>query len=171
MHTISATFTFLTSEKRDTFLNILNSPDGLAVTRVWPGCVSIECYTVQDNENQVVLWEKWNKQADHEKYMSMRKETGMFDLLENLLAKPFEVVRLSEEVVSPPLHDGDAEYARTLAAHLHVVSEVEAMKERKTVLAAGVAAGVAAGAAAGAAASAVAGAAEGQKNIWRDSAL
>jgi quinol monooxygenase YgiN len=168
MHTISATFTFLTSEKRDTFLNILNSPDGLAVTRVWPGCVSIECYTVQDNENQVVLWEKWNKQADHEKYMSMRKETGMFDLLENLLAKPFEVVRLSEEVVSPPLHDGDAEYARTLAAHLHVVSEVEAMKERKTVLAA---AGAAAGVAAGAAASAVAGAAEGQKNIWRDSAL
>jgi len=133
MHTVSATFTFLNSEKKETFLNILNSMDGLSVTRLWPGCISIECYTVQDNENQVVLWEKWNQRSDHEAYMAMRKESGMFDLLDTLLAKPFEVLRLSEEMVASPLHDDDAEYAKTLAAHLRVVAEVEDVEERDAV--------------------------------------
>ena len=92
MYTLSATFTFIDSEKKQEFLDILNSPDGLAITRVWPGCVSIECYNVQGNENQVFLWERWEKQSNYQSYIAMRKQTGMFAILDSLLEKPFEVV-------------------------------------------------------------------------------
>ena len=98
MYTLTATFTFSTFENKKKFLGILKSPDGLAVTRVWPGCELIECYTVQGNDYQVFLWEKWDTKNSHEKYMKMRKDTGMFTLLESMLEKPFEVVALNEEV-------------------------------------------------------------------------
>ena len=69
MYTLTATFTFSTFENKKKFLEILKSPDGLVITRAWPGCELIECYTVQGNDYQVFLWEKWDTKNSHEKYM------------------------------------------------------------------------------------------------------
>jgi len=54
----------------------------------------IECYESSLNDKQVVIWQKWDKQEDHEAYLAMRRESGMFDLLETLLESPLDVNRL-----------------------------------------------------------------------------
>jgi len=96
-HTVIATCNFKSLKDKNTFLEILHGDDGLVKTRNWSGCILIECYITNDNDKQVVLWEKWDKQSDHESYMAMRKESGLFDLLETLLESPLEVSRLTKE--------------------------------------------------------------------------
>ena len=94
VHTVCATFNFNSLESKTKFLDILKSPEGLAKTRQCNGCQSIECYESSLNDKQVVIWQKWNKQEDHEAYLAMRKESGMFDLLDTLLESPLDVNRL-----------------------------------------------------------------------------
>ena len=65
VHTVVATFK-LKSENREEFIKFLSSEDGLSVTRNFEGCISIECYISKDNENTIILWEKWEKIENHE---------------------------------------------------------------------------------------------------------
>jgi len=95
LHTVCVDFTFKTLEDKTKFMDILKSENGLVKTRAWPGCVLIECYGNDANDRQLVLWEKWDKQSDHESYMEMRKEAGMLDLLGSMLEQPLDIVRLS----------------------------------------------------------------------------
>lgn len=94
VHTVCATFNFNSIESKQKFLDILKSTDGLSKTRQCKGCQSIECYESSLNDKQVVIWQKWDKQEDHEAYLAMRRESGMFDLLETLLESPLDVNRL-----------------------------------------------------------------------------
>ena len=94
VHTVCATFNFKSLENKEKFLEILKSPEGLAKTRQCNGCQSIECYESSLNDKQVIIWQKWNKQEDHEAYLTMRKESGLFDLLDTLLETPLDVNRL-----------------------------------------------------------------------------
>lgn len=96
MHTVALTFTFISTKEKQTFLEILDSPDGLVITRAWPGCVSVKYFTIKNNDCQVFLWEEWKHPSNYESYMNMRKETGLFNLLENMLKKPFEALVLNE---------------------------------------------------------------------------
>ena len=95
VHTVCATFNFNSPESKSKFLEILKSPDGLSKTRQCNGCQSIECYESTLNDKQIIIWQKWNKQEDHEAYLEIRKESGMFELLNTLLETPLDVNRLS----------------------------------------------------------------------------
>ena len=94
-HTVCATFTFNSAESKSKFLDILNGNDGLVKTREFSGCQMIECYESVSNDNQVVIWQKWNKQSDHAAYLKMRQDSGMFDVLNTLLESPLDVQHLA----------------------------------------------------------------------------
>ena len=102
-HVVIATFHFTTCDDRTTFLNILSSPDGLVKTRAWPGCKLIECSLPDDDDDTLlVLYERWENQSDHAAYMNMRKDSGLFDKLTDLLAgglEGLEIERLTLENV------------------------------------------------------------------------
>ena len=95
MYVILQIFTILNSTCRTKFFNYLKSPDGLSITCVWPGCNLVECYS---NINQIILLEKWDSKQLYEKYMKMRTDTGLFNLLNPLLKKPYTTIELDENI-------------------------------------------------------------------------
>ncbi len=84
-------FTFSNAENKQKFIDILNGENGLQVTRAWSGCQSIECYTSQENELVFTIRQKWDKASDHESYLNMRKSTGLFDSVMEMLSSPLEI--------------------------------------------------------------------------------
>ena len=94
MHTVSARFTFKPGKKQE-FLDILNGPDGLAVTRACEGFVSIDLYQSTEDENTLVAWQKWQSQENHTAYLNLRKESGLFTKLEEMLAEPLAITHLT----------------------------------------------------------------------------
>jgi len=91
---VTAKFTFKDQELKHKFLDILKGEDGLVVTRAWPGCQSIECFESQENNLEFSIRQKWDKESDHDSYMTMRKETGLFDSVMEMLSSPLEVTHL-----------------------------------------------------------------------------
>jgi len=71
----------------------------LTDTRAFPGCVSVETYTDTDQPDTVVLWEKFERRADHEAYLAWRAETGMMEALAPILAGPLDVQYLDHHDV------------------------------------------------------------------------
>tara|TARA_Y100000589_G_scaffold329762_2_gene377344 strand:- start:928 stop:1233 length:306 start_codon:yes stop_codon:yes gene_type:complete len=94
-HVVIATFNFNSVENKNEFLDILRGENGLVKTRACTGCIQIECTESNTHDRQVVILQKWNKQEDHEAYLEMRKESGMFDVLEKLLSEPLNVQRFT----------------------------------------------------------------------------
>jgi len=93
MHTVCAKFTFQSGKKQE-FLDILNGPNGLSLTRKWEGCISIDFYQSTDDENTLVAWQKWESQENHASYLQMRKDSGLFDKLTELLSDPLQITHL-----------------------------------------------------------------------------
>ena len=91
--TVSAVFTCQAGKGAD-LLAILGSDQGLAATRAFEGCESVETYTDADNPDTIVLWEKFATRADHEAYLGWRAETGMIDYLGSILASDLQVTYL-----------------------------------------------------------------------------
>ena len=91
---VIANFKFLEGKKSE-FLELLNGPEGLQITRDFEGCISIECYDDQDNENSLVLIQEWVDRESHENYINMRKDTGMFDILKDMLEVPLTPIYLN----------------------------------------------------------------------------
>lgn len=73
-------------EHRDELIDTLAAilPD----TRAFPGCNSVAVTVNEDDQCNIVLFEKWETRSDHEKYMAWRTERGDLDKLGALLAGP-----------------------------------------------------------------------------------
>lgn len=84
-------FKFKSGEKYK-FLDILKGPEGLCVTRTFPGCISIEYFDNIDDDNTIILWQKWKHRSDHEAYLKKRTDEGMMDFLKDLLEYPLKPV-------------------------------------------------------------------------------
>ena len=91
---VTARFTFKSQELKQKFLDILDGDQGLKITREWPGCQFIECYESEENPLELCIRQKWDKQSDHESYMNMRKETGLFNSVMEMLSTPLEITHL-----------------------------------------------------------------------------
>ena len=91
--TVQAVFT-CQAGKGAGLLAILGSEQGLAATRAFEGCESVETYTDADNPDTIVLWEKFATRADHEAYIAWRVETGLIDLLGSILASDLQITYL-----------------------------------------------------------------------------
>lgn len=57
-------------------------------TRAYEGCERIEIYRVPDDENQLVLIERWRAQEDFTAYQAWRAGTGVREQLRDLMAVP-----------------------------------------------------------------------------------
>jgi quinol monooxygenase YgiN len=57
-------------------------------TRAYGGCQGIDVYFNVDDANKMVMIERWDSRAHHEKYLGWRTETGVMDKLGGMLAGP-----------------------------------------------------------------------------------
>ena len=80
-------FKFVSLEKKQEFIDLLQGENGLQVTRKFEGCININCYDHLDNENSLILIQQWEERKNHEDYLKMRKETGLLDKLNNEFLK------------------------------------------------------------------------------------
>ena len=76
------------------FINVLKGPEGLKKTREFKGCLDIKCFLDTDNEDCLVLYQKWESKEDHESYLNWRKESGMMDKLNKNLLEPLVPIYL-----------------------------------------------------------------------------
>ena len=88
---VNAVFTFKDQSSKDKFIEFCNGEKGLGVTRARKGCISIDCYERHDNPLAMILWQKWETQADQESYIKFRHDDGSFDFLGELVACPPDI--------------------------------------------------------------------------------
>lgn len=55
-------------------------------TRAREGCELIECYVDSGDDHTVLVWEKWDNEANQQAYLAWRGETGFIDKLGPFLA-------------------------------------------------------------------------------------
>jgi quinol monooxygenase YgiN len=68
------------------FAGILSSM--LGDTRARQGAEMIEMVVDQDDENHIVVYERWATKEDHQAYMGWRKERGDLDAMGGFVAAP-----------------------------------------------------------------------------------
>ena len=64
-------------------------------TRQFDGCERVEVYRSYDDENALVLIERWRSSEAYATYQNWRAGTGVRDTLRGLIASPPEVQQLT----------------------------------------------------------------------------
>lgn len=62
------------------------SPNGLAVTRSYRGCIQFDVLTECDDPDTVRIYEKWESQEAWASYIQFREQSGAMDFLKTKLA-------------------------------------------------------------------------------------
>ena len=94
--TVIATFNFKDIESKKKFTEFVANPEkGFAVARAWEGCKLMEVYESAEDENTLIIWQKWATKENQESYIKMRKDTGAFVMLREWLASPPQIVSLN----------------------------------------------------------------------------
>jgi quinol monooxygenase YgiN len=70
----------------------------LPETRVFPGCISVNACKHESRPSTYVLVEHWREQADYDRYVKWRTDTGFMDQMGPTLASP-PVVRVLPVIV------------------------------------------------------------------------
>ena len=52
-------------------------------------------YESQENNLQFTIRQKWEKKSNHDSYLAMRKQTGLFDSVMEMLSSPLEITHLN----------------------------------------------------------------------------
>ena len=63
-------------------------------TRTFNGNISAKPYTSADNADEIILFEEWDNATSNLESLKWRRETGLSELLKNLLAGPFNRIEL-----------------------------------------------------------------------------
>jgi len=83
--------------RQEVFDSLKNDEDGIKLTKAHKGCVSTEGRLSADDEETIVIWERWATHQDHEDYMKMRTESGYFDKVGPKFASPPVFIHLSKD--------------------------------------------------------------------------
>lgn len=62
------------------------SPNGLAVTRAYKGCLQFDVLTVSDDPDTIQIYEKWESKDAWGDYIRFREQSGEMDFLKTKLA-------------------------------------------------------------------------------------
>ena len=82
---VAAKFTFKEGKLQE-FMEMMQDPNtGLVLTKASEGYIDIEVLVDQDSPDVLILAQKWRTKENHQSYVQMRKETGLFDKLKDLL--------------------------------------------------------------------------------------
>jgi len=57
----------------------------LSLTKASEGYIDIEVLVDQDSPDVLILAQKWKTKENHQSYVQMRKDTGLFEKLSDLL--------------------------------------------------------------------------------------
>ena len=79
MYVSTASFAFKDESSKDAFLNILRGEKGLVITRAWKGCLGLQVFVDNENSNTLFIIGNWEAKENHESYLQMRKDTGLFE--------------------------------------------------------------------------------------------
>jgi len=72
--------------KLSEFMKMMEDPEtGLSVTKSSEGYINIDVFVDEDNPDVLILDQKWKTKENHQAYVQMRKDTGLFDKLTDLL--------------------------------------------------------------------------------------
>ena len=72
--------------KLSEFMKMMEDPEtGLSVTKSSEGYINIDVFVDEDNSDVLILDQKWKTKENHQAYVQMRKDTGLFDKLTDLL--------------------------------------------------------------------------------------
>ena len=91
--TVTVIFHFKKDGSRD-FLSLVKDPEnGIALTKKWKGYKSIEFFTNKENEDEIILWERWETAEDYASYLKMRTDTGLFEKLGPHFSAPPTIIK------------------------------------------------------------------------------
>jgi quinol monooxygenase YgiN len=83
-------FIKLENGKSSLFLDLMKSPDGNEVTRSFPGNILFEVTQDDQDENSIIINEKWDSKVSWENYMKFRANSSFVNELSSFLAAPPE---------------------------------------------------------------------------------
>ena len=79
--------------KLSEFMEMMQNPEtGLSVTKSSEGYINIDVYVDEDNPDVLILDQKWKSKENHQAYVQMRKDTGLFDKLTEMLVVEPEII-------------------------------------------------------------------------------
>ena len=81
-------FIKLANGKSTLFLDFMKSPDGNEVTRSFPGNILFEVTQDDQDENFIMINEKWDSKESWENYMKFRADSAFVKALSCFLAEP-----------------------------------------------------------------------------------
>jgi quinol monooxygenase YgiN len=88
---VCAKFTFKEG-KLSEFMEMMQNPEtGLSVTKSSEGYINIDVFVDEDNPDVLILDQKWKSKENHQEYVQMRKDTGLFDKLTDMLVVEPEI--------------------------------------------------------------------------------
>ena len=93
---IYAIFTLKDSDSKNKFVDWCNGTNGLSVTRGYTGCLSLDMFESLENQNKVVIWQRWDSKEHQEAYIKHRHDDGTFDLLTPMMSAPPEITPIRE---------------------------------------------------------------------------
>ena len=70
--------------KMDSVMKLMESENGLKVTRNYKGCNQVDLAVDTDNSNKIVLTEFWDSKEEHQTYFQWRQEGDPSGLLGEL---------------------------------------------------------------------------------------
>jgi quinol monooxygenase YgiN len=88
-------FFTLANGKSTPFLELMKSSEGLEVIRSFPGNILFEVTQDDQDENIIIIYEKWDSKESWEKYMNFRKDSAFAMAFGSFLAKPPEFKTVS----------------------------------------------------------------------------
>ena len=79
-------------DKLQEFKQMLDDPEtGINLTKSSEGYIDIDILNDMDDENVLILIQKWETKQNHVDYIQKRKDMGMFDKLLEMLKEPPEI--------------------------------------------------------------------------------
>jgi len=89
---------FKPEHRQDIFNKLKDRPDGIPLTRAAKGAISIEGRMSTDDDETIVLWEKWTSKEDQAAYLKMRDDTDFFKtFFGDTMSAPPVFMHLSKE--------------------------------------------------------------------------
>ena len=83
--------------KKEPFVDILMSINGLNKVRSFPGCKVINYYDDLEDEDSFILYEKWIEKTYYINYLEIRNKDGYMNLLNDSLLQSPTIFYLKED--------------------------------------------------------------------------
>ena len=89
--TFITTFNFKDNLSKKKFIDFAESENGIIITKNYKGCLYFDLFDSKNDENRIIIIQKWDSMENKKKYLKMRKEEGTYKFFESLVKSPIEL--------------------------------------------------------------------------------